>query len=245
MKYSVLVILAILFFPKNTFSQERKIEVTKSPNATVIVGNGNTVNKVTVRASLSITHSPTSAVVELGNRCLFTVKAGGGVKPYGYTWFINGQAVRFGTADSLEIERVRLDQNNAQIAVLITDAKHMHVTSEVVTLRITQRYWIGYSVKDPYINDTAIPSMEKTYMNLLFHDSSIVFQLPKDAEGAFWVIKVPVTEPAKNAWYHNDVNYGDIPDIVIRKPFTLSNFTYYISRSSFFFNYRLPIILQQ
>ncbi len=86
--------------------------------------------------------------------------------------------------------------------------------------------------------------MENIYMNLLFHDSSIVFQLPKDAEGAFWVVKVPATEPVKNGWYHNDVNYGDIPDIVVRKPFTISNF-YVLYIKKWFFNYRLPIILQQ
>jgi hypothetical protein len=244
MNYSFLIILAILYLPKNAFSQEKKIEVTNSPDATVIAGNGNTVKKVTIKALLSIALNPKPESVELGKRGLFTVKAGGGLKPYHYAWFINGQAVRNATTDSLKIERVRLDQNDAHIVVVVTDSRRKRVTSEAVDLHIMQPFWVGYSGDDPYKSDTVIPSMENIFPSALFHDSSIVFQLPKDAEGAFWVVKVPSTEPVKEGWHHNDVNYGDIPDFVVRKPFTIANFTYYISRHSFFFNYRLPIILQ-
>ncbi len=234
--------IVMVLYSVTAFAQQKKVEITGSPNSNVIVGNKNTVNNIIISAPLAIANNPKSQSVQLGGNCVLKVKASGGLKPYKYKWFINNKAIS-NSKDSLQIYNVGLNYHNAKITVIITDSQQSIVNSEDAIIKTIQPFFVGYSKNDPYVNDTTIPKIENKFQEYLYHDSSIVFYLPKEAADKFFIVKVPSNESIKYGWYHNDVNTGNIPDNVIRKPFTIDKYTYYITVNEFAMNYRQPVTL--
>lgn len=92
---------------------------------------------------------------------------------------------------------------------------------------------IFYTPNDPFVNNTTAIVMVNPFTVTTLHNSDISFNLPSAAADNYWVVKVPSAEIIKTTWYHNTLNSGTIPDAVIRAAFTVSGFTYYVTRSTF------------
>jgi hypothetical protein len=77
------------FTPSSSGSCTLYLEVTDAVNVNAM---SNTAN-VTVNRAPSVSISPSSAILDLGQSRLFTSSVTGGIGPYSYQWYLNGVAV--------------------------------------------------------------------------------------------------------------------------------------------------------
>lgn len=89
----------------------------------------------------------------------------------------------------------------------------------------------GYTSTDPYTNDGTVPAVTYTGTYNGTNNSPITFAWPSAADGQFLVWKVPSSQSIKTTWYNATFNNGNIPDQAFRAAYTISGFTYYVTRS--------------
>jgi Glucose / Sorbosone dehydrogenase/Immunoglobulin domain len=82
-----------------------------------------------------ITSPPVSQTVSVGESATFTVTASGG-QPLSYQWQKNGQAIPGATTPNLTINAVTVDDNGAQITVIVSNTFGT-VVSAAATLTVT------------------------------------------------------------------------------------------------------------
>ena len=99
-------------------------------NGTVVYSQPAEVT-VTGVSALTITTQPVSQTVAVGKKVSFSVTASGGVTPYSYTWYVNGE--KAGTSRTLTLTAT----NNAICHCVVTDNTGAATTSAGATLTVT------------------------------------------------------------------------------------------------------------
>jgi hypothetical protein len=67
------------------------------------------------------------------------------------------------------------------------------------------------------------------------NSTSFDLNFTSGATSRYLVVKEPVAEPVKTAWYNTALNNGTVPDSVFKAPVTIGSFRYYVSR--------IPVVL--
>lgn len=201
--------------------------------------------------SLSILTNPSSTTVTEGSSASFTASATGGSTPYSHQWQKGTTNISGAISGTYTINStVPVDAGTYRD--LITDAASASVTSTAATLTVNAvvaapAVTYGYSSTDPFVNNTTAPTIGNAATTTITNNADISISFPASAVDKFIVFKVPSTQSIKVTWYSTDLNNGTIPDAAFRAPFTVSGFTYYVTRDAagFAFDYNVPIQLKQ
>lgn len=95
----------------------------------------------------------------------------------------------------------------------------------------------GYTATEPYTDNSTAPT-GITYSNWTgTNNGPIAPTWAPAAEGKYLIFKVPSGQSIKTTWNNTVNNFGDIPDQAFRAAFTVSGFTYYITRSTAGFSF--------
>jgi hypothetical protein len=118
------------FTPSSTGSYSIYVEVTDSVGA---MATSNTAT-VTVNAALSVTISPSSVTVDVGQSLTFTCTVSGGTVPCSYQWYLNGVAVSGATGASWTF--TPSSTGSYSIYVEVTDSVGAMATSNTATVTV-------------------------------------------------------------------------------------------------------------
>ncbi len=187
-------------------------------------------------ATLAITTQPIAQTVAEGSPFSFTVAATGGTTPYTYNWYKNGTSLGI-NSPTISSSSAATD-SDADYYARVTDATSAFVNSNTVHLTVTTplNFTYGYSTTDPFVNSSTAPTISSPTTASLTSGANVVFTLPIAAIDKYWVVRVPIGQPAATAWYHNTDNSGPIPGDVVRT-WTVGAFRYYSSVSEFVLTY--------
>jgi hypothetical protein len=116
------------FAPSSAGSYTIYLEVMDAVNATTI---SNSV-PVTVNGLLSITISPTSVILDVGQSKLFASSVSGGTSPYVYQWYLNGALAATGAAWAFTPSSA----GSYIVYVNVTDAVGVIAKSNTVTVTV-------------------------------------------------------------------------------------------------------------
>jgi len=202
----------------------------------------NTITEGAFQAPFIITH-PATQTVDSGGNVTFTVLAGG-TPTLLYQWYKDGVLMVGETGTSLTITGVDAG-DEADYTVVVTNDSGT-VTSNVATLTVTASllvYW-WYGDTD-YFSELNGGVDSITYLGsfAIAHNANISVPFPVGAENnKFEVVKVPIGESVKTAWYNTVLNNGTIPDSVFRSAVTIGSYRYYISRNAMSIDSTSPVI---
>jgi hypothetical protein len=99
------------------------------------------VASITVLIVLAVTINPPSATIILGNSVPFILDVIGGVEPYYYQWYINGNPVSGATNPDWTFTPTSVGTYNAQLNV--TDSIGLQVRSNIVSVVVKQTTSVG------------------------------------------------------------------------------------------------------
>jgi hypothetical protein len=121
---------------KWTFSPSSAGSYTVCVKVTDVVGVTATSNTatVTVKAALSVTISPTSVKMDVGQSVTFTSSISGGTSPYYYQWYLNGVAQSGATGASWTF--TPSSTGSYTVYVKVTDGACMQATSNTATVTV-------------------------------------------------------------------------------------------------------------
>jgi hypothetical protein len=129
-----------------------------------VLATSNTAT-ATVNSALSVTVSPTSVTLTVGQSQTFTSTVSGGTSPYSYQWYLNGAAVSGATSASWTF--TPSSAGSYRVYVRVTDKAGMQATSNTATVRV-RRGSSGAAATDVASSETAIVAGESIDMNATF-----------------------------------------------------------------------------
>jgi LPXTG-motif cell wall-anchored protein len=94
--------------------------------------------------TLSVTISPLSATIPLGNSVPFTSTVAGGTPPYSYQWYLNGNPASGATSNTWTFTPTA--PNTYYVYLKVTDANNNTATSDTARVIVTKPPIGGYSV---------------------------------------------------------------------------------------------------
>jgi hypothetical protein len=118
------------FTPKNAGSYSVYLEVTDHVDAKA-TSNKATVN---VNGAPSVTISPKSVTLDVGQSQVFTSDVDGGTTPYSYQWYLNGVAVSGATSATWAFTPSSAGADSVYVAV--TDGVGVKITSNTATVTV-------------------------------------------------------------------------------------------------------------
>jgi plastocyanin len=118
------------FTPSSSGSYTVYVRVT---DAVSFVATSNTAY-VTVNGALSVTISPTSVTIGVGQSQLFTSSVSGGTSPYSYQWYLNSTPVSGANSSSWTFTST--SEGSYTIYVKVTDGVGMQATSNIATVTV-------------------------------------------------------------------------------------------------------------
>lgn len=197
---------------------------------------------------LSILTQPASQTVNVGDGVTFSVVATGGTTPYTYQWKKNTVDIGGATSNNYNISST-ISGDAGNYTVVVTDAVPNSVTSNIAVLTVVTPITItfGYGASDPYVDNSTAPTISNSATTTITHNADLSINFSGAATDKFLVFKVPAGESTKITWFVTSLNNGTIPDLAFRAPFTVSGFTYYITRDAagFAFDTSFPVQLKQ
>jgi len=119
-----------IYTPSSTGSYNVYVKVT---DAASDVATSNTI-PVTVNAALSVSITPTSATLDLGQSQLFNSTVSGGTSPYSYQWYLDGAAVSGATGPSWTFTPGSTGSYN--VYVKVADSVSATATSNTATVAV-------------------------------------------------------------------------------------------------------------
>jgi len=155
------------FTPTSTGAYTVYLNVTDSADPTV---KSNVVS-VTVNPALSVSISPSSASLILGQSQLFTSTVSGGISPYFYQWFLNGAPVSGATSPTWTFTPTSTGTYSVYLDV--TDSESPPVTRRSNTATVTVTLRVGGSVH----SITNLHSFESWRSALLLTTSLLILLL--------------------------------------------------------------------
>jgi hypothetical protein len=128
------------YTPSSPGSHNVYVEVTDAVSA---IATSNIV-PVTVDAELSVSITPTSATLDLGESQLFNSTVSGGTSPYSYQWYLDGAAVSGATSSSWTFTPP--STGSYIVYVKITDSVSATATSGTATVTVNAALSVSISV---------------------------------------------------------------------------------------------------
>jgi hypothetical protein len=125
------------FTPSSSGSYSVYVEVTDNVGIQV---TSNTAT-ITVNGALSVTISPTSATLDVGQSVTFTSTVSGGTSPYSYQWYLNGVAVSGATSASWTF--TPSSAGAYSVYVKITDSVSAAAMSNTATVTVNTAPSVG------------------------------------------------------------------------------------------------------
>lgn len=199
-------------------------------------------------SALAFSLQPTNQTVAEGGNTGFEGAVTGGTTPYEYQWQKQVSSVwtNVSGATSATYNIIGATSGDAGSYRLVAgDAIGGTLISNTVTLTVTTSgpsITIGYSPTDPFVNSSTAPTISNASTFTIGSGAQIYFTLPAAAADKYWVVRVPIDQPAATGWYHNTDNSGPVPGDVVRT-WTVGSFRYYSSVSEFVLTYTDPIQL--
>ncbi len=127
------------FTPSSSGSYSVYVNVTDS----VGLRAKSNIASVTVNPTLSVTVSPSSAVLDVGQSQLFTSSVSGGTSPYTYQWYLNGVAVSGATSSSWTF--TPSSAGSYTVYAKVTDAASATATSNTATATVNPALSVSIS----------------------------------------------------------------------------------------------------
>jgi outer membrane protein assembly factor BamB len=128
-----------IFTPTSVGSYVVYVNVTEAVGTVATSGNV----LVTVDGPLSISISPSSVTVDVGQSQLFTSSTSGGTSPFTYQWYANGVAVLGATSFSWNF--VSSSSGSYAVYVNITDSVGFTAKSNIATVTVNPALSVGVS----------------------------------------------------------------------------------------------------
>jgi hypothetical protein len=118
------------YTPSSSGSYNVSVEVMDAVSA---LATSNTI-PVTVNSALSVSITPMSATLDLGESQLFTSSVSGGTSPYSYQWYLDGAAVSGATSPSWTF--APLSTGSYTVCVEVTDSVGATTTSRTAIVTV-------------------------------------------------------------------------------------------------------------
>jgi hypothetical protein len=201
----------------------------------------------TVTTPFLIIIQPNDTTVTENTNVSFSVTVAGGVAPYSYQWYYNGNVIGGATSSSYSITPAILS-SAGQYVCKITDSTGQILTSNPANLVVNAAAITGfgsYGDVDPNTDLQAhIDNFTYQESFSITHNTPISVPIPQaGSSNKYWIIKVPSTESDKVSWANGPFNFGSIPDAVFQSLITFGGFDYYYTRVAASFDYTIPLIL--
>lgn len=190
---------------------------------------------------------PQSISLNVGSSATFLVVASGSAT-LTYQWQSNTgngyQNITNAISSSLTLTNLMLSQNGLY-RVIITNA-YGTATSIPLTLTVIQSltafYWYGSTNPYPALSG-GTDALTYQVSQAITHNQPITLTLPSAGQtNMYGVLKVPIGEINKTAWYNTPVNNGQIPDAVWYVKLTIGQFDYYVTRTTYTYVATSPLI---
>jgi hypothetical protein len=137
------------FTPSSNGSYNIYVNVTDSAGYTAESNVASTV----VNPSLSVSVSPTSVLMDVGQSTLFTSTISGGTSPYAYQWYLNGAPVSGATSSSWTFSPT--SQGSYTVYVVVNDSAATSAGAQSGTVDVAV---------DPQLTVTASPPTSTIYL---------------------------------------------------------------------------------
>jgi KaiC/GvpD/RAD55 family RecA-like ATPase/PKD repeat protein len=127
---------------------------------THVTATSNTAS-VTVSAALSVTISPSTVTLDVGQSQLFTPTVSGGTSPFSYQWYLNGVAVLGATSASWTFTPT--SAGSQTVYVVVTDSANTHVSATSNTAHVTANPQLAVTISP--LTSTIYLSQNQTYIS--------------------------------------------------------------------------------
>lgn len=194
---------------------------------------------------LSISLQPTGATISTGNSIVLTVSASGGSVPYVYQWYFDNVAISGATLSTYTKSGATSTDSGAYYCRIVDSSGTFVISSTAaVTVNTTYQVLYGWSTSDPYSTISSGGAFSYSGTVNPTPSSDISMTIPSaQADGYYFVVKVPSAQTAKTHWYNTISNQGSVPDSVFRDSFVVGSFRYYVSRTQMSIDTTQPLKL--
>lgn len=179
--------------------------------------------------------NPNSISILVGQAAVFTVTVTSAL-PYTAQWYRNGVAISGATSTTYTLTNAQLSDSGAHFSATATNAAGS-VSSASATLTVSSVIvalaW--YGTTDPYpALSGGTDTLNYQITQNITHNNPITITWPlASANNQYEVLKVPIGESVKTAWFNTALNSGVLDptgDSVWRASITFGGYRYYISR---------------
>lgn len=199
-------------------------------------------------ATISITN-PANRTINVGQSASFTVSVFvSNASPYTVQWYRNNVAIPGAVGLTYTLTNAQLTDSGATFYATATSPGVGTVSSTTAVLVVnavitgffawsatTDFYPILLTINDPF-------NYQVSYS--IAHNQPVQVPLPNlMPPNVYMLVKVPIGESIKTAWFNSPLNNGQIPDSVFESIVQFGGYWYYASRGQISMDVTQPLVL--